>query len=478
MIDMLPHTMGTNKHDMAELEHEKDKKSNESSDIVATTLSEMDAEAMFCLGPMVRGSELAFRQLVRQQGRGSSSCPNHHNNKNWCYYSPMLRAEQIIKAHDLEQRGEKDKITHEDGLLLWQDVACDPEPVVVQICGNSPEVLKQAVHILCQVTPHLEGIDFNLGCPQICAREGNFGAFLAQEQPAQVKACVASMRQALEEYYHANHANKNNNKVRPRLSCKIRLLESNIQETIDFAKGLVEAGCELLAVHCRKCADKHDGIPNWKAGRALVEALSSPASSNGTSVPVIVNGGLNSLEDIRNALEQTGAHGVMLARGALANPLFLVQPNACPAALAAAYLEYATKYPPPGPLFIRKHLRWIFRSTLEPPDPSNVDYWDWRPRLWTFLVRPYLTSMTQFRQVVVLYVNLTNENNTDASSKIPMPESLQNEPIPTFKSIRHANRKKPPSPSSAKSSETMATSDNKHDASNSQKRVKSKPENI
>jgi len=85
-------------------------------------------------------------------------------------------------------------------------------------------------------------------------------------------------------------------------------------------------------------------------------------------------------------------------------------------------------------LYVRKHLRWIFRDELQPvksDDPAvfKAQFTDWRPRLWTFLVRPYLTEMIQFQQVVHLYCVLAN---------IAVPESLTllNLPTPTFKSIK------------------------------------------
>ena len=231
-----------------------------------------------------------------------------------------------------------------------------------------------------------------------------------------------ALKHAIQEFSSSSAADDKQQQQQIQLSCKIRLFE-DLDRTLHFAKQLQSAGCDSLSVHCRTRADKHDGAPNFRAGRALVDAL---------SIPVAVNGGCDTRALIDVALAATGASAVMVARGFLANPRLLVEPHADPASLAAEYLECAHMYPPPSPLFIRKHLRWIFRETLEPADATAIDYKDWRPRLWTFLVRPYLETMDQFRQVVALYVKLNGSE---------MPESLKDVPEPSFKSIRHANRK-------------------------------------
>lgn len=116
------------------------------------------------LAPMVGGSELAFRCLVRRY---------HVQN---CY-SPMLRSEQVVRAFQVWRNGDYEnfqdpkllaELKHEDGVLLFTDILRDTEPLTVQLCGGDPKTLSQAIHaILTLGQPGvLQGIDFNLGCPQ------------------------------------------------------------------------------------------------------------------------------------------------------------------------------------------------------------------------------------------------------------------------------------------------------------------------
>jgi tRNA-dihydrouridine synthase len=292
-------------------------------------------------------------------------------------------------------------------------------------------------------------VDLNLGCPQKCAQDGCFGAFLAESHPELAIECVAAMRRAIDD----DHDNDDHHK--PLLSCKMRLMDTN-QETISFAKKLQAVGCQVLALHCRRRTDKHNGTPDLETGKSVVDAL---------SIPVIINGAhVTTLSDIVTTLETTQADSIMIGRAFLTNPqlmsdimtpqtpLSLSPPVPLitnPAILAAEYIDCCEKYPPPSPLYIQKHLRWIFRDYLAQESSSTTpyDYSDWRFRLWTFLVRPYLKSLYQFRQVVVLYVKLDHESRSGSTRTLSstvswlekLPESLQHLPEPSFKSIRHAS---------------------------------------
>uniref|UniRef100_A0A7S1SB92 Uncharacterized protein n=1 Tax=Alexandrium catenella TaxID=2925 RepID=A0A7S1SB92_ALECA len=82
----------------------------------------------------------------------------------------------------------------------------------------------------------------------------------------------------------------------------------------------------------------------------------------------------------------------------------------CSAAMMAwEYLDFAERFPPPSPLYIRKHLRWLFRADLQHSytaaharwlEGKDLDAADWHARAWTFLEQPYLTEVWQFRELV------------------------------------------------------------------------------
>lgn len=348
------------------------------------------------LAPMVRGSELAMRQLARKHG-GASLC-----------YGPMLRDYEVVAVHELwqKQKEQPEKNNNEEAnanttaaavpdakdekkrstiniwsedvpmdkagrvinalsetayLLLHDTNASDATNLVVQICGSQPSTLGAATKAILDIYANVHdgqlpvGIDLNLGCPQNCADKGNFGAFLVERDRDGAVQCIAAMRKAIDKFCTASARGLNTKGLPPRLSAKIRLLETT-DATIDFCRKLREAGCDCIAIHCRRRTDKHDGPPDWVAGAKLVAAMND--------FPIILNDGILNAEDAESVFAQTKCHAIMAAQGYLQNHrMFLERNELCndefvtsPAHMAAEYLEYAKQHPPPCYLYIQKHL--------------------------------------------------------------------------------------------------------------------------
>lgn len=369
------------------------------------------------LAPMVDGSELAFRMLCREHGAATA-------------YSPMVRAGQIL-ASPLPPPCTEDR------------------PLVVQLCGNEPSTLGQAVRaLISHYGQHLDGVDLNLGCPQQIAEKERIGAFLAEGEPELAVACVRAMAEAA-------------GAGGPRISCKIRLVQScddvvSVSEaTLAFAQRLQAAGCGLLVVHCRQRTAKHGGAVDLDTARALVSGL---------RIPVVINGGIRSVEDAQATLSVTGAHAVMVAQGFLQNPRMMLAEQssshrdaAHAVALASEYLDFAERYPPPASSYVRKHLRWILRYQLMEgavlDQNSNGDVQSeggskgegacvlvkfaaeergWRSKMWELLSRAHLlTTLQQFRQALALFCTLAGLPEAE------IPKDLASLPLQTFRSVRY-----------------------------------------
>ncbi|KAL0643284.1 hypothetical protein Bca4012_041574 [Brassica carinata] len=213
----------------------------------------------YIVAPMVDNSELPFRLLCQKYGAQAA-------------YTPMLHSRVFT---------ETEKYRNQEFTTCKED-----RPLFVQFCANDPDTLLEAAK---RVQPYCDYVDINLGCPQRIAKRGNYGAFLMDNLPL-VKSLVEKLAQNL---------------TVP-VSCKIRIFP-NLQDTLNYAKMLEEAGCSLLAVHGRTRNEK-DGKKfraDWGAIKEVREALTIPVLANGNGRPYI---------------RETGVEGVLSAETLLENP--------------------------------------------------------------------------------------------------------------------------------------------------------------
>lgn len=103
-------------------------------------------------------------------------------------------------------------------------------PLIVQFCANDPEIFLKACRL---VEGFCDGVDLNLGCPQLIAKRGFYGAYL-QDSPELVTSMISMV------FKHCKLP----------LSVKIRVLP-NQDDTIKYAKRIQDAGASMLALHGR-----------------------------------------------------------------------------------------------------------------------------------------------------------------------------------------------------------------------------------
>jgi tRNA-dihydrouridine synthase B len=170
----------------------------------------------------------------------------------------------------------------------------DEHPVSVQLFGHDPEVMASAAEQVAAAGADL--IDLNMGCPvpKVC-KTGAGAALLGDPDLAVALARAAHRGSGLP------------------VTVKLRSgARPGDQSGAELAYRLADDGNVAgLCIHPRHASQRHAGRPDYELAARLVQEL---------PIPVLISGGLRDSQQARDAYAQTGAAGVLLARGSLGNP--------------------------------------------------------------------------------------------------------------------------------------------------------------
>lgn len=140
-----------------------------------------------------------------------------------------------------------------------------------------------------------DAVDLNLGCPAPLVRRAGGGSSLMDE-PERVRRMVRSARR---------------HTALP-LTAKIRLGETlDAARLRDFCTMLADEGIDLLTVHARLRRESFARRPRWEWIARVKEWV---------TIPVVANGGIDSLASARACLQTSGADGLMIGRRAAVAP--------------------------------------------------------------------------------------------------------------------------------------------------------------
>ena len=219
------------------------------------------------LAPLAGWSDLAFRLLCKEHG-AAVCCTEMVSAKGLLYHSPGTRDLLHTTAQDA--------------------------PLVVQLFGAEPEVFTQVMPPLLE--QGFAWFDVNMGCAVPKVTRTGSGAALLKDVPRAVDVVRAMVAVA----------------GPGRVGCKLRLgwdAASIVYE--DLALRLQDAGAAWISLHPRTARQGFGGNADWQHIARLVELL---------DVPVVASGDVLTAQDGLRCLSETGAAGVMYARGALHHP--------------------------------------------------------------------------------------------------------------------------------------------------------------
>jgi tRNA-dihydrouridine synthase A len=175
-------------------------------------------------------------------------------------------------------------------------------PVALQLGGSNPADLATAAEI--GEDFGYDEINLNVGCPSDRVKEGRFGACLMAE-PDLVADGVAAMKRAV--------------RIPVTVKCRIGIDDQDPEAALDrLARAVIAAGADMLIVHARKAwlnglsPKENRDIPPLDYDRVYRLKAALP------QVPVIINGGIGSIEEAKRHLDHVD--GVMLGRAAYQEP--------------------------------------------------------------------------------------------------------------------------------------------------------------
>jgi tRNA-dihydrouridine synthase B len=219
------------------------------------------------LSPMAGVTDVSFRRLLKRRG------------------GIGLTVSEFISVEGLTRHNPKSKRQ-----MRFFD---DERPFAVQIFGGQAERMRMAAEMAEEVGADI--LDVNCGCPAPKVVKHGGGSGLLRDHN-RLETILKEIKRAI------------------KIPLTIKIRAGYFDHTINAVETarLAEAcGAEHIALHGRTKEQGYKGLANWDLVRQIKEAVSVPVSGSGDVVNV---------EGAFARWRETGCDGILIGRGAMANP--------------------------------------------------------------------------------------------------------------------------------------------------------------